>query len=363
MNDLIQKLRPIAELTRDDVGISEENVKQKIVVPLLERLGHHRNQLDFEYGTGRKRIDIFIRGLPIDCKVIIDTKNYDEDLSSHLEQIGLYAFQEGALLALIINGEEIRVYDPFFRGFSFRDSLLYSLRRGELADDKNADILCKLISRGNLENRKVKDFIIIREQEIMDAYSQIEKTKTIFERKKKGLLDKKEKLIQQIDDIQDQVRKIADEINQLGIEKDDKVNRTLNAVGLPYLRTMPQELTPSYVQEIRTRNVFAKADRVEIVLHNLHTPRKYGLIPVPKEYRGFFPGYKVPFILQTDIGEITTRVTSAPKGTKVGNAAAGAYIQGGLKPWYKTHRELRGGDKLVIKVIEPKKRYSLMVER
>lgn len=87
MDDLKEKLKQIVELTRDEIGRSEENVKQKIVVPLLESFDHYRNQLDFEYGTGGKRIDIFVKDLPKDCKVIIDTKNYDEDLSNHLEQI------------------------------------------------------------------------------------------------------------------------------------------------------------------------------------------------------------------------------------------------------------------------------------
>ncbi|OHB71695.1 MAG: hypothetical protein A2W17_09235 [Planctomycetes bacterium RBG_16_41_13] len=57
MNDLKEKLKRIAELTCNDIGKSEENVKQKIVVPLLECLGHHRNQLELEYGTGGKRTD------------------------------------------------------------------------------------------------------------------------------------------------------------------------------------------------------------------------------------------------------------------------------------------------------------------
>jgi predicted type IV restriction endonuclease len=52
MGDLKEKIKRISELTREEIGRSEENVKQKIVVPLLESLGHHRNQLDFEYGTG-----------------------------------------------------------------------------------------------------------------------------------------------------------------------------------------------------------------------------------------------------------------------------------------------------------------------
>ena len=362
MDDLKETLKRIAELTRDEVGRSEENVKQKIVVPLLESLGHHRNQLDFEYGTGGKRIDIFVKDLPIDCKVIVDTKNYDEDLGSHLEQIGLYAFQEGAILALIVNGEEIRIYDPFFRGFSFKDSLLYSLKKTELANDLTMKILYNLLSRENLKSRKVKDFIVKREQEIMEAYSKIEEIKDKFEKKKTALTDKKEESIRKLDEIQGNIRNITEQITKIDSGKYDEINEVLKSTGLPYIRTTLQEISPSDVQEIRTRNVFSKyADRIEIILNSLHTPRKWGLIPVPKEYRSFFPGYKVPFILDTDIGEIRTKVTSGSKGTKIGDPETGNYIQGGLKPWYDRHRELKEGHKLVIEVIEPKKRYGLSI--
>jgi len=103
--------------------------------------------------------------------------------------------------------------------------------------------------------------------------------------------------------------------------------------------------------------------RIEITLANIHTPRKFGIIRLSKEHRSFFPGYKIPFILITDIGEIPTKVTSAPKGTEYGNTKAGNYIQGGLKPWYGMHSDLKEGDKLIIEVVEPKKRYRLYVEQ
>jgi hypothetical protein len=102
--------------------------------------------------------------------------------------------------------------------------------------------------------------------------------------------------------------------------------------------------------------------RIEITLPS-NRPTKFAIIPLPKEYRSFFPGYKIPFILITDIGEIRTKVTSAPKGTEYGNSEAGAYIMGGLKPWYGKHSDLKEGDKLIIEVVEPKKRYRLYVEQ
>jgi len=117
---------------------------------------------------------------------------------------------------------------------------------------------------------------------------------------------------------------------------------------------LPQE------EEKEDKEIITKR-RIEIILTSIHTPRKFALINLPKEHRSFFPGYKIPFILETDIGEIQTKVTSAPKGTEYGDPKAGNYILGGLKPWYGKHSDLKEEDKLIIEVIEPKKRYRLKV--
>lgn len=102
-------------------------------------------------------------------------------------------------------------------------------------------------------------------------------------------------------------------------------------------------------------------EKVEVQLRSLHTPKRFALIPLLKENRHFFPGYKIDFTLETDIGPITTRVTSAPQGTQMGDPNAGAYIQGGLRSWYDKHSELKDGSTLVIEEIDPKKRYRLKI--
>jgi len=99
----------------------------------------------------------------------------------------------------------------------------------------------------------------------------------------------------------------------------------------------------------------------EIELSNLYSPRKWALIPVPRGKRRFFPGYKVYFDLETDTQAIRTRVTSAPKGTPVGDPNGGTCIQGGLRPWFNSHSELKPGDKLRFEALEPGKRYRLSV--
>jgi len=100
---------------------------------------------------------------------------------------------------------------------------------------------------------------------------------------------------------------------------------------------------------------------LEVELGKVYTPRRWALIPIPKGFRGFFPGYKVPFQMDTDAGPFTTHVTSAPKGTPRGDPDKGAYIQGGLRPWYDKHRELRDGARLRIESLEPGRRYKLSI--
>ncbi len=82
---------------------------------------------------------------------------------------------------------------------------------------------------------------------------------------------------------------------------------------------------------------------------------------IPKKYRGDFPGFKAPFILETAIGEITTYISCAPKGTLTGDPQAGHWV-GNLKKWYEKHPEIKVGDKLIFEIIEPLKRYRLITK-
>jgi hypothetical protein len=119
----------------------------------------------------------------------------------------------------------------------------------------------------------------------------------------------------------------------------------------------PHSTTPS------TKQITIPSGRkVEIQLNSIHAPKTYFLIPVRNEVRLFFPAYKVPFVLETDIGEIETQVTSAPQGTQIGNPDAGSYIAGGLKAWYNQHYSLSDDSILIIEAVEKYKRYRLSIK-
>lgn len=234
MKSLIEK---IVNLKEKDVGQTEENVKQKIVVPLLELLGHKREDLEFEYRTksGQGKIDIFIRNVPADCKVLIDTKNYTEDLNDHIEQIKEYTFVEAALLAVIANGTEIRIYSPL-RGVAFERSLLYSLKRQDLDKESVWAKLSDLLHKDSLQGRNTIKKIEEREREIKDALSQEDDLKENYNSRGEGINS-------EIETKEEELERLKTEKGNLAKEEVDKIARLWDAIDLPLslFRISPQE--------------------------------------------------------------------------------------------------------------------------
>lgn len=331
-------------------SLSEEATKQAVILRILNVLGWDTFNIDEvcpEYSLGGRRVDYALRYKGKN-KVFIEVKKVNEDLEKHQEQLLNYAFQEGVRLAILTNGISWWFYLPLREG-SWEQRKFYTI---EIYEQGSEDI-----------TKKFEEFLS-KENVISDRA--IENAERIYESKQRQHLIEEtlpkawKKIITEPDELL--VELLAETTEKLcGYKPDNEMVKQF----LKELAQSPQEkIIPSERQEIRTRNIFAKTtNKIEIILHNLHTPKRYALIPIPKEYRRFFPGYKVPFLLETDIGEIRTKVTSAPKGTEYGDPDAGNYIQGGLKPWYNKHRDLKEGDKLIIEVIEPKKRYRLYVEK
>ena len=108
------------------------------------------------------------------------------------------------------------------------------------------------------------------------------------------------------------------------------------------------------IKEVKT------GDNLEIEQRSVNE-RKYGLFRLTRDTRWFFPGYKLDFILETDIGEIRAKVTSAMVGTQIGDPDAGTYLSGGLRQWYRQHPEVIVGKRVSFQCIEPYKKYKLSV--
>lgn len=222
-----EAIERIANLKDNDIGPTEENVKQKIIVPILELLGHKREDLEFEYRTRRGgRMDIFIKSVPSDCKVVIDTKNYSENLNEHIEQIKEYTFDEAALLAVIANGTEIRIYSPL-RGVAFERSLLHSIRTRDLSKESVWNILSDLLQNDNLQNRSVLRKIDEREREIRDAILNEERLKQEYDSKIEGIDI-------EIETKEEEIEHLKEERESLAKEVETQISGIWTAIGLPF---------------------------------------------------------------------------------------------------------------------------------
>jgi hypothetical protein len=224
--EIKQAIERIAKLRESDIGPTEENVKQKVIVPLLELLDHKREELEFEYRTRKGgKIDIFIKNVPPDCKVIIDTKNYNENLNDYIEQIKEYTFDEAALLTIIANGTEIRIYSPL-RGVAFERSLLYSFKRHDLTKDSVLKILSDLLHKDNLENRNVLKKIDEREREIKDAMAKEESLMQEYDSKIDGIDSN-------IETKEEEIEQLREEKERLKKEVETKISNIWSALNLP----------------------------------------------------------------------------------------------------------------------------------
>lgn len=250
-------LTQIAHLNREDVGPKEENVKQKLVVPLLELLGHEKNDLDFEHATIKgKEIDIFIKDLPPDCKVVIDTKKYEEDLNSHIDQIRDYTISEGALLAVLANGTEIQIYSPL-KGIAFEKCLLYSFKREDLLRDWRT--LKNLLSRKSLETGETYNYVNDREKVIRKAIHKEDSLNEIFNAKEA-------KVKQEIESLEGKLNAKRSILEQLEEKKNATVNQVWQDLGLPQ-PLPPEEVTykptkPKKKESVEKRPSGQKAKRV-----------------------------------------------------------------------------------------------------
>ena len=129
-------------------GKCEENVKIKIVVPLLELLDYSAlKNMDFEHHVRNKRADIaiLIKGKP---KLIIEAKDLDEYLDKHVHQALDYAFNKGVEWVILTNGSEIRVYKSFIKDVPPEDRMLFTTALKNLRDTFN--ILHELVGKEHI---------------------------------------------------------------------------------------------------------------------------------------------------------------------------------------------------------------------
>jgi adenine-specific DNA-methyltransferase len=153
----------IDKYVRRAEGKVEENVKIKLTLPFLELLGFDvQKDMDFEHHVRNKRADIALlfEGSP---KLIVETKDLDEDLDHHVDKALDYAFKKGVDWVILTSGIEIRLYKSFITGVPPIDRKIFLTKLEELPQTFSS--LEARISKENLKTaaRITKDAEEVRE--------------------------------------------------------------------------------------------------------------------------------------------------------------------------------------------------------
>ena len=156
-------LKKISEIRKDDISGSEENVRQKVIIPFFACFGHI-HQTDIEHTTNRGSVDVFLKGLPDNSSVIVEVKPIHKKIEANeISQLKGYVEDTNALLAIISNGESFQIYSPYWRGKAFETTLIFNFNRGNLQDGTLVKELDKILNRNNLKNGRAHKLLFERE--------------------------------------------------------------------------------------------------------------------------------------------------------------------------------------------------------
>jgi len=221
-----EKIRKLANLTKEELGKSEEDVKINFIVPLFEAFGHER--LKFEH----RWKDALVEKLDPLCKLVIETKNYDKNLDKELPQLDKYCYEERPLLGIIANGREIKIFSFFWKyRLTFQETLIYDINRESLKDESVIITIENILSISNLKSGKAKDFIIEREIEIENAENAIKKIESESNEKVEQLHDMIDDLNHEVDDIKKQIKEYKSEKGKITNEMKEQISQIWQNIG------------------------------------------------------------------------------------------------------------------------------------
>lgn len=109
--DLLREIeqKPEDEITQGRDSNNEENVKIKVVVPILRILGWKDGEMDFEPSVSSGKVDILLKidNIP---KIIIEVKSYEKNLANHRKQVFNYSKSKDIKQFVLTNGKSFELF-------------------------------------------------------------------------------------------------------------------------------------------------------------------------------------------------------------------------------------------------------------
>lgn len=167
---------------------TEENIKLKIVLPVLEWLCYDRvKDMDFEFHVQNKRADValLIEGKP---KVIVETKSLEKDLDDWKVKSLQYCKGKAIGWLLLSNGEKFQLYKSWIE--DVEDSRNRPIYEGHLRHlPETFATLERLIGHQNLKDIDTKEEVKARVESVRRAVTEEVLLETLREGKRKLFAD------------------------------------------------------------------------------------------------------------------------------------------------------------------------------
>jgi predicted type IV restriction endonuclease len=221
-----RKLQRLAEMSVDDIGNNENNVKYKFIIPFLESFGY-KTDFDFEHSAQGNRIDILIDKVS-DYTILIEAKSYGKNMDDYISQLKRYCDEKRPILAIISNGEEIWFYSPFWKKANFAETRIFSIARNQLSDDGTIEkierVLGKQFLKKDEEGRiRIVKHIEEREKEIDNIKKEIQSLDSEYQGKIETLNTSIHSLEEQLKSIELHIDNKNAERVGLKAEKEQKI--------------------------------------------------------------------------------------------------------------------------------------------
>ena len=162
MNIIADDFKFIADLPTIRL-VSEEDVKIKVVLPLLRTLGYVDGDFNFEGRTARGYVDVVVERFL--TGIVVEAKAPGKRLDGYTEQVENYVFHkhapERATIAILTDGEFFNIYGiagAFWRGSldSFR---ILSFKRSEIGNPGLVAQLANFLAKDNNEKGTIPEAI------------------------------------------------------------------------------------------------------------------------------------------------------------------------------------------------------------
>ena len=229
----VDRLKALGALSDEDLGETEEDVKVRFIVPLLEALGHTR--LRFEH----KGMDIVLKdGLPRGHAVVVEAKRPSVSLDQHLEQLERYSFEERALVAVITNGVVLRVYAPFWnKAKSFAETILWAFQRADLKQQRHYEALAALLCHEALASTKVRAALEHRQATVELIWEMAEEFRQQHREWSKRVAERLVEIERQILQLEEERCQREQEFREIGPHARDKIRRLFKLGLVPLVPT------------------------------------------------------------------------------------------------------------------------------